>query len=54
MIFNPIPVVKLSILTLRPKIRKLTMFSNGTTSFSAKGFDDVTWWIQGKLAEDTV
>lgn len=29
-------------------------WANGTTSFSAKGFDDVTWWRQGKLAEDTV
>lgn len=29
-------------------------WTNGATSFSAKGFDDVTWWRQGKLAEDTV
>lgn len=29
-------------------------WTNGTTSFSAKGFDDVTWWRQGKLAEETV
>lgn len=29
-------------------------WANGTTSFTAKGFDDVTWWNQGKLAEDTV
>ena len=27
-------MVKLSILTLNPKIRKLMIFSNGTTSFS--------------------
>ena len=29
-------------------------WTNGTTSFSAEGFDDVTLWRQGKLAEDTV
>ena len=29
-------------------------WTNGATSFSAKGFDDVTLWRQGKLAEDTV
>lgn len=29
-------------------------WTNGTTSFSAKGFDDVTLWRQGKLAEETV
>lgn len=29
-------------------------WANGTTSFSAKGFDDVTLWRQGKLAEETV
>jgi hypothetical protein len=33
---------------------KIFTWANGTTSFSAKGFDDVTWWNQGKLAEDTV
>lgn len=33
---------------------KIFAWTNGTTSFSAKGFDDVTWWRQGKLAEDTV
>lgn len=29
-------------------------WTNGATSFSAKGFEDVTWWRQVKLAEDTV
>ena len=33
---------------------KIFTWANGTTSFTAKGFDDVTWWNQGKLAEDTV
>lgn len=33
---------------------KIFTWVNGATSFSAKGFDDVTWWNQGKLAEDTV
>ena len=33
---------------------KIFTWTNGVTSFSAKGFDDVTWWNQGKLAEDTV
>lgn len=33
---------------------KIFTWANGTTSFSAKAFDDVTWWNQGKLAEDTV
>lgn len=33
---------------------KIFTWANGTTSFSAEGFDDVTWWVQGKLAEDTV
>lgn len=33
---------------------KIFTWTNGTTSFSAKGFDDVTRWNQGKLAEDTV
>lgn len=33
---------------------KIFTWDNGTTSFTAKGFDDVTWWNQGKLAEDTV
>lgn len=33
---------------------KIFTWANGTTSFSAKGFDDVTLWNQGKLAEDTV
>lgn len=33
---------------------KIFTWANGTTSFSAKGLDDVTWWNQGKLAEDTV
>ena len=33
---------------------KIFTWVNGATSFSAKGFDDVTWWNQGKLAEDPV
>lgn len=33
---------------------KIFTWTNGVTSFSAKGLDDVTWWNQGKLAEDTV
>lgn len=33
---------------------KIFAWANCTTSFTAKSFDDVTWWIQGKLAEDTV
>lgn len=33
---------------------KIFTWANGTTSFTAKRFDDVTWWNQGKLAEDTV
>lgn len=33
---------------------KIFTWTNGATSFSAKGFYDVTWWKQGKLAEDTV
>lgn len=33
---------------------KIFTWTNGATSFSAKGFYDVTWWNQGKLAEDTV
>nr|DAL76917.1 MAG TPA: hypothetical protein [Bacteriophage sp.] len=33
---------------------KIFTWANGTTFFTAKGFDDVTWWNQGKLAEDTV
>lgn len=33
---------------------KIFTWANGTTSFTAKGFDDVTWWNQGKLAEGTV
>lgn len=33
---------------------KIFTWTNGATSFSAKGFDDVTLWNQGKLAEDTV
>lgn len=33
---------------------KIFTWTNGTTSFSAKGFDDVTWWNQGKLAEEDV
>lgn len=38
----------------RFKNGKIFTWINGATSFSAKGFDDVTWWRQGKLAEDTV
>ena len=33
---------------------KIFTWTNGATSFSANNFDDVVWWIQGKLAEDTV
>lgn len=33
---------------------KIFTWINGATSFSANNFDDVVWWIQGKLAEDTV
>lgn len=33
---------------------KIFAWANCTTSFTAKSFDDVTWWVQGKLAEDTV
>lgn len=33
---------------------KIFTWTNGTTSFSAKGFDDVILWRQGKLAEETV
>lgn len=33
---------------------KIVTWKYGATSFSAEGFDDVTWWRQGKLAEDTV
>lgn len=38
----------------RFKNGEIFTWTNGVTSFSAKGFDDVTWWRQGKLAEDTV
>lgn len=31
---------------------KIFTWTNGATSFSAKGFDDVIWWHQGKLAEE--
>lgn len=33
---------------------KIVTWTNGATSFSAEGFDNVTWWNQGKLAEETV
>ena len=33
---------------------KIFTWTNGATSFSANNFDDVVWWIQGKLAEDTI
>ena len=33
---------------------KIFTWINCATSFSADNFDDVVWWIQGKLAEDTV
>lgn len=33
---------------------KILTWTDGTTSFSAKGLDYVTLWNQGKLAEDTV
>ena len=33
---------------------KIFVWINGATSFSANNFDDVVWWIQGKLSEDTV
>lgn len=33
---------------------KIFTWINGATSFSANNFNDVVWWIQGKLAEDTV
>lgn len=33
---------------------KIFTWTNGVTSFSAKSFDDVTWWNQVKLAEETV
>lgn len=33
---------------------KIFTWINGATSFSDNNFDDVVWWIQGKLAEDTV
>lgn len=38
----------------RFKNGKIFTWTNGATSFSANNFDDVVWWIQGKLAEDTV
>ena len=31
---------------------KIFTWANGTTSFTAKGFDDVTWWMKAKLAEE--
>lgn len=33
---------------------KIFAWASGVTSFSSESSDSITWWMKGKLAEDTV